>query len=271
MTRRAVWMLTISGLLVSSAGLFANLAVPPPGHAGAPSEDGCDVAGCHDSPDTSWVMGLDVRLHWQQDDPSRTVFTVYTSDYGYPGPFGLLHGFQATVLDSAANPVGEIVLIDTPRTQVVVGTGGRIYVGQTAAGAETLSVQRNSWHFAWIEPEGRRGTVTVYASGLLANGDSTRIGDLTQTTFYTLPDCFIEVSGDVNESGSVTSADIIYLLGYIFKGDIPAGPCPANGDVNCDAVVTTADVIYLVNHIFKGMQPPCDICELVYDNVWWCP
>jgi len=72
--------------------------------------------------------------------------------------------------------------------------------------------------------------------------------------------CLIEVDGDVNTSGSVTSADIIYLVNFVFKGDIEPQPCQANGDVNCSGSVTSADIIYLVGFVFKGAPPPCDIC-----------
>jgi hypothetical protein len=74
-------------------------------------------------------------------------------------------------------------------------------------------------------------------------------------------DCLISVSGDVNESGALTSADIIYLVNFVFKGQDPPLPCAANGDVNCSGAVTSADIIYMVNHVFKGAEPPCDICN----------
>jgi hypothetical protein len=32
---------------------------------------------------------------------------------------------------------------------------------------------------------------------------------------------------------------------------------PDHGDVNCNLATTSADVIYLVNFIFKGDDPPC--------------
>jgi hypothetical protein len=73
--------------------------------------------------------------------------------------------------------------------------------------------------------------------------------------------CAIDIPGDVNVSGSVTSSDIIKLVGYVFKGAAPPEPCAANGDVNCDGSVTAADIIYLVNFVFKGGMPPCDICN----------
>ena len=73
-------------------------------------------------------------------------------------------------------------------------------------------------------------------------------------------DCLITLPGDVNVTGSVTSADIIYLVGFVFKGGVAPLPCEANGDVNCSGSVTSADIIYLVGFVFKGGTPPCDIC-----------
>jgi hypothetical protein len=74
-------------------------------------------------------------------------------------------------------------------------------------------------------------------------------------------DCAIGVPGDVNESGAITAADVIVMVGYVFKGGPPPDPCAANGDVDCNGSVTAADIIYLVNHVFKGAKAPCDICN----------
>jgi hypothetical protein len=73
--------------------------------------------------------------------------------------------------------------------------------------------------------------------------------------------CLIQIPGDVNVSGALTSADIIYLVMHVFKGlDCPQ-PCCANGDVNCSGAVTSGDIIYMVNRVFKGGPEPCDICN----------
>ena len=63
--------------------------------------------------------------------------------------------------------------------------------------------------------------------------------------------------GDINRDGSVTSADVIQLVDYVFK----SGPEPqplALGDVNGVPPITSADIVYLVNYIFKGGPPPVD-------------
>lgn len=81
--------------------------------------------------------------------------------------------------------------------------------------------------------------------------------------------CPVAMTGDVNVNGSITSADIISLVGYVFKGGTPPLPCEASGDVNCNGSVTSADIIYLVGYVFKGGPAPCDICEMI-PGMWSC-
>jgi hypothetical protein len=61
--------------------------------------------------------------------------------------------------------------------------------------------------------------------------------------------------GDANGDGVISSADVVYLINYLFIG----GPAPqplAAGDANCDGVVSSADVVYLINYLFIGGPPP---------------
>jgi len=67
-----------------------------------------------------------------------------------------------------------------------------------------------------------------------------------------------DVRGDANGDGTINSADVVYLINYLFKG----GPAPDPlwvGDCNCDEVLNSADVVYLINYLFKGGPPPS--CE----------
>ena len=72
--------------------------------------------------------------------------------------------------------------------------------------------------------------------------------------------CPITLTGDVNLSGTITSADIIATVNFVFKGGAHPQPCDAAADVNCNGAVTSADIIGLVNYVFKGGDPPCDAC-----------
>ena len=129
-----------------------------------------------------------------------------------------------------------------------------------AAGLPPGDVSLGAVHtFNWTVPfvstfNGRiwvRATTASFTDDAFSDNDFNMIDHI---------DCVIEIAGDVNVSGALTSADVIFLVGYVFKsGDVPL-PCSANGDVNCDGGVSAADILYLVKHTFGGGPPPCDIC-----------
>lgn len=96
-------------------------------------------------------------------------------------------------------------------------------------------------------------------------------GFWTQSESSTPPPCAVVKTGDVNVSTTLTSADIIYLVNYVFKSLAAPLPCAAAGDVNCSGSVTSADIIYMVNHVFKSQAAPCNVCDLIADGTWTCP
>jgi hypothetical protein len=61
--------------------------------------------------------------------------------------------------------------------------------------------------------------------------------------------------GDLNHDGTVTVADIVYLIIYLFKGGSAPDPY-GSGDANCDGKVTISDTVFLVNYLFKGGPKP---------------
>jgi RHS repeat-associated protein len=88
--------------------------------------------------------------------------------------------------------------------------------------------------------------------------------------YRTVWNCAVTLTGDVNQSGTITSADINYLVAYVNQGGPAPLPCAASGDVNCTGSVTNADVIYLINYVFKSGPSPCDVCPLIYSGTWDC-
>jgi plastocyanin len=82
--------------------------------------------------------------------------------------------------------------------------------------------------------------------------------------------CPIPLTGDANGSGSLTTADIIFLVMYMFKGGMGPMPCAAAADADCSGHISVADVIYLVSYMFKNGPPPCDVCTLIPET-WLCP
>lgn len=93
----------------------------------------------------------------------------------------------------------------------------------------------------------------------------------TDTVLNTIDSmCLVLQTGDVNGSGAITSADIIFLVNYLFKSGQSPTPCEAVGDVNCSGAVTAADIIYTVNVVFLRGNWPCDVCEVI-PAIWSCP
>jgi hypothetical protein len=97
------------------------------------------------------------------------------------------------------------------------------------------------------------------------NNDADSLGDACEC--FTLQ---VKITGDIDTSGTLTSADIIYMVNYVFKSGAPPRPCVAAGDVNCDQTVTSSDIIFMVNHIFKSGLPTCDVCDLINVGDWSC-
>jgi len=80
----------------------------------------------------------------------------------------------------------------------------------------------------------------------------------------------VALTGDVSASGSLTSADVIAMVNFVFKAGLPFSPCEAAGDVNCTGQVTSADIIFMVNAVFKGGPASCNVCALI-PSQWVCP
>lgn len=76
--------------------------------------------------------------------------------------------------------------------------------------------------------------------------------------------------GDVNDDGSISVSDVVYLINYLFKGGSAPNPTFI-GDCNGDDNVSVSDVVYLINYLFKGgprpqnFYLPPDSSEIVYD------
>ena len=64
------------------------------------------------------------------------------------------------------------------------------------------------------------------------------------------PDC-----GDCNCDGVVDVGDVVYLIGYLYRGGPPPVP-PEVGDANCDGIVDIGDVVRLVGYLYRGDPPP---------------
>jgi hypothetical protein len=182
-------------------------------------------------------------------------------------------GFELTVLDCDDEPVGQLLVADSLSTQRSIAPNGREYLKHTAAGSVSPDSLETWWPFRWRAPDTYVGPVTFYVAACGADGDSTPAGDVIQTgAEFVLDhtDCW-EKPGDVDYSGKLTAADIVYLVNYVFRGGLAPQPCTMYGDVNCTGSVTVSDVIELVRVVFGSELLWCDICSLWIDGTWPCP
>ncbi len=67
------------------------------------------------------------------------------------------------------------------------------------------------------------------------------------------------VCGDVTADRIIDLGDVVYVLGYLYKGGPPPEPA-CLGDVNCDGIVDLGDVVYLITYLYKGGPLPCPEC-----------
>ncbi|KPL02526.1 MAG: hypothetical protein AMJ73_08675 [candidate division Zixibacteria bacterium SM1_73] len=68
-------------------------------------------------------------------------------------------------------------------------------------------------------------------------------------------DAWWSVAGDANNDSTVSSADIVSLIDYLFKGG-PLPCIPEAGDVDSNCSVNSADIVLLIDYLFKGGPPP---------------
>jgi hypothetical protein len=97
---------------------------------------------------------------------------------------------------------------------------------QVAMGPSLTAI--DAYHPAWFASNSRTLTVSAYPSFL---------------------------RGDANHDGSVSLADTLYILEYLFEGG-PILPCLASGDVENNDSVTISDSLYILAYLFEGGPAP---------------
>ncbi len=64
-----------------------------------------------------------------------------------------------------------------------------------------------------------------------------------------------EERGDIDHSGDMDIADLVYLVNYMFQGG-PAPVCDTEADVDGSTGLDIADLVYMVNYMFQGGPAP---------------
>lgn len=152
---------------------------PPPGNTGAPGNNTCASAGCHntfglnsgpgilsvstDIPQSGFLPGETYSITVSMKESSRTIF-----------------GFQSLLFGEAAQSgVGTIQLTDTERTRTITASGNT-YAEQSKTGS--AAVDSAIWSFDWLAPDKGTGDVTIYTAAMAANGNGNKQGDRVYTS-----------------------------------------------------------------------------------------
>jgi hypothetical protein len=68
------------------------------------------------------------------------------------------------------------------------------------------------------------------------------------------------VFGDCTGDDVVNAADIVFLIGYLFREGEAPNPY-GRGDVNRDCIVEVSDAVYLLNYLFRNGPDPLKGCD----------
>lgn len=167
----ALFSLTFAATMFSSG--------PPPGLTNAPGEQNCTQ--CHNGQINAGTGNVAITVVGGA--------TTYKPDSTYEIHVKVTQasinrfGFQATVLDEAGNKAGTITLLEANATDLQA-SGGKDYINHKGGG--TNGSGSKEWKFNWKAPATPAGKITIYATGIAANGNGQNTGDNTYSTKYDL-------------------------------------------------------------------------------------
>lgn len=253
--RLSLAVLVVFGL---TALAIASSGGPPNARTGAPGESTC--ATCHDNLNVG-EGALTLTAPGQYMPGDTVTIGVGLSQSGQSR-----WGFEATVLDSLAQAVGAILVLDTPRTQLSTAASGRQYVKHTATGTDPgVADNAPGWLFAWIAPAAPVGPITIYAAGNAADNDGSLNGDFIYTAARAVqPPCDCPCAGDPACDGVIANVqDVVTVVAVAFRGAaaVRDSGCPYDRvDLDCSGASNVIDVVRVVNVAFRGANPAAEFC-----------
>jgi hypothetical protein len=203
------------------------------------------------------TMGVELCMRIRVDGADVTIGNITPPPVEDPPDWWYQSLFKQ---DSANIPPGHLL-----GSYVKWEPGGAVFGRHYMGSAQILTPPVDSYRVITVE------FVEMPVSG---QNTSMAVQDVTYDGWAINFDSWIiDRTGDANNDRSLTSADIILLVNYVFKSGHSPYPVPAAGDVNCSGGTTSADIIALVNHVFKGGPGPCDVTAECAVNLesWTCP
>jgi hypothetical protein len=176
--------------------------------------------------------------------------TTFTQDSNEPQPCGPGIGATAWYKFTAPSPGTAVISLCSSNYDTVLA----VYTG--ACGSFTNRYCNDDSAACSTNPAASKLTSVQMTHGttyFIQVGASGGFGSVPGTTAQIDFTFTPGTNGDANGVGGVNSADVLYLINFIFAG----GPAPLGPvDVNGDGSVNSADVLYLINYIFAGGPPP---------------
>lgn len=196
--------------------------------------------------------GLDMATRWTTPpNPSYaySAFKMYRNYDGSHSTFG-----DTSVSAGGPNPddVAPFAAVRTTDRALTIMIVAKSLTGTTPATVNLASFAAAGPVHRW--QLGNSSTTIAAQPDLAVAGSSISLTLPPQSiTLLVVPAAASAAKGDVNGDGSITMADVFYLINYLFAG----GPAPVgSGDVNADGNTTAADAIYLIQYLFAAGTPP---------------
>ncbi len=220
---------------------------PPDRLTGAPGEATCGLVRCHGEPNIGpgSILLTGPTGYAAGDTVLFDLMVTHTGQTRW--------GFQLTIVDYAGNRFGELVRLDSLRTQLSVDET-RDYLKHTDVGTDAgIADTSAGWQFAWVPPATPQGPAFLYIAANAANNDSTNAGDFVYTTVGRLDAerCCIGRRGNVDcdPDNDVALTDVLALLDHLFISTAPVC-CMATADVDADGHIGLTDASTLLSHLY---------------------
>ena len=160
-------------IFFSASNSHTNSTGAPSGFSGSISDGQNNCSSCHIStaqnlPSNTQVIISSELENGDQYTLGASYYISITASSSGINKFG----FQACMENTAGEKVGQLVLSETVRTQLV---GNGDYITHTAFGAEASGI--STWLFVWNAPLVPKGDLTLHTSVLFSNNNNLVSGD----------------------------------------------------------------------------------------------